>query len=89
MGKHEGAAPGLLTTTASRRHIGKVTTAATGGATLGAALSEIAVWCAAQQGIDMSPIAGSLTVVATVALGAVGGLLIRPEPKGSTSDATD
>jgi hypothetical protein len=84
MGKHE-----LLTTTASARHIGKVTAASTGGATLGAALAQISVWYAAQHGVDMSSIEGSLTVVATVVTGALGGFLVRPETKEAADDATN
>ena len=64
---------------ATKRHIGKVTAAATGGSTLGAALAQIIVWVGTQNGADMSDIESALTIVLTAVLGVVGGYLVPSE----------
>lgn len=67
---------------ASQRHIGKVTAAATGGGSFGAALAEIIVWYGAQHSVDMSPIEFAMTVVLTAVCGVIGGFLVPAEKNG-------
>jgi hypothetical protein len=60
----------------TKRSVGIVTTAATGGATVGNALAQIIVWWAEQNQLDMSRIEVAISVVLTAGFGVLGGYLV-------------